>query len=37
MGSPNTTSKQYNQLQETKELTIWEALIPVLALSLIHI
>ena len=32
MGSPNTTSKQYNQLQETKELTIWEALIPVLAL-----
>ena len=32
MGSPNTTSKQYNQLQETKELTIWEALIPVIAL-----
>lgn len=32
MGSSDSTSKQYNQLQETEELTIWEALIPVIAL-----
>ena len=32
MGSPDSTSTQYNQLKETEELTIWEALIPVIAL-----